>query len=167
MPSQQSSVIGMRTALMRHDFIAATEAASVCPSKMPQPCWQAYSVPEWFTPWICTTCPFPFTSLFPCTCSGDVPFAGPGVAVGAGVGAGVGTGVGVGAACGAGVTVGAGEAVGPAVPAGRRTRLYALQFGVPEVSATVGAIVPEGVIRRVGLRVNELPPPALRAVYPL
>ena len=93
-----------------------------------------------------------------------MPFAGPGVAVGADVGVGVGTGVGVGAAVGAGVTVGAGEAVGPAAPAGRRTRLYALQFGVPEVSATVGAIVPAGEISRVELRMNELPPPELRAV---
>src|SRR2546423_12034750 len=142
MPSQQSSFIGMRTALMRHVFIAATEAASVCPSKMPQPCWQAYSVPEWFTPWICTTWPFAFISLLPCTCSGDVPFAGPGVAVGAEVGVGVGTGVGVGAAVGAGVTVGAGEAVRPAGPARRRTRLYALPIGVPGLFPTVRATVP-------------------------
>jgi hypothetical protein len=125
---------------------------------MPQPCWQAYSVPEWFTPWICTTWPFALTSLFPCTCSGDVPFAGPGVAVGAGVGVGVGAGV------GAGVLVGAGDAVGPAAPAGRSTRLYALQLGVPDVSVAVGAIVPAGEIRRVELRTKELPPMALRAV---
>src|SRR2546430_128330 len=93
MPSQQSSFIGMRTALMRQVFITSTEAASVCPSKTAQPCWQAYSVPEWLTPWICTTCPLAFMSLLPCTCRGDVPVAGPGVAVGPGVGVGGGAGV--------------------------------------------------------------------------
>src|SRR5919198_3724714 len=107
MPSQQSSFIGMRTALMRHAFIALIDALSTTPSKTPQPCWQAYSVPEWFTPWICTTWFCALSSLLPEMCSGDVPEAGAGVAVG--------TGVGVGAAVGAGVCtgVGAGEAVGP------------------------------------------------------
>ena len=143
---------------MRQVFITSTEAASVCPSKTAQPCWQAYSVPEWLTPWICTTCPLAFMSLLPCTCRGDVPVAGPGVAVGPGVGVGVGAGV------GAGVTVGAGEAVGPAPPAGRSTRLYALQLGPPEVSLTVGAIAPAGDTTRVEVRMNELPPIVLRAV---
>src|SRR5439155_13183461 len=97
-------------------------------------------------------------SLLPCTCSGDVPFAGPGVAVGAGVGVGVGAGV------GAGVTVGAGEAVGAAPPAGRRTRLYALQLGPPAVSVTGGAIAPAGDMARVEVLMSELRPIGLRAV---
>jgi hypothetical protein len=35
MPSQQVSLSGTRTALMRHDFIASIEVASLGPSKNP------------------------------------------------------------------------------------------------------------------------------------
>ena len=48
--SQQSSFMGTRTALMFQARIAATAAESTWPSKIPQPCTQAYSVPEWLTP---------------------------------------------------------------------------------------------------------------------
>src|SRR5437764_11874471 len=57
MPSQQSSLIGMRTALMCHVVIAFTEAASLGPSKTPQPWMQAYSLPERLTPCQRTTRP--------------------------------------------------------------------------------------------------------------
>src|SRR5512142_1341912 len=61
--SQQSSFSGTRTALMFHFCMAATAAESTCPSKMPQPCTQAYSVPEWFTPRRWTTLPAESTML--------------------------------------------------------------------------------------------------------
>src|SRR5437773_7349840 len=46
MPSQQVSLSGTRTAFARQDAIAATDAESDGPSKMPHPCAQAYSAPE-------------------------------------------------------------------------------------------------------------------------
>src|SRR5438105_9175258 len=48
--SQQSSLRGTRTALMCQLAMALIEAASLGPSKMPQPWMQAYSVPERSTP---------------------------------------------------------------------------------------------------------------------
>src|SRR5438067_4432585 len=50
MPSQQSSLSGRRTVLIRQDAIALTLPASLGPSKMLHPCTQAYSVPARFTP---------------------------------------------------------------------------------------------------------------------
>src|SRR5437899_6792864 len=50
MPSQHVSFRGTRTTLAFQDAIACTDAESDGPSNMPQPCAQAYSVPERFTP---------------------------------------------------------------------------------------------------------------------
>src|SRR5436190_17064679 len=50
MASQQSSLSGMRTALICQAAIARmAESVSVGPSQMPQPSAQAYSAPERFT----------------------------------------------------------------------------------------------------------------------
>src|SRR5205823_1372264 len=46
MPSQQSSLSGTRTLFTCHAAMAAIDAASLGPSKMPWPWTQAYSVPE-------------------------------------------------------------------------------------------------------------------------
>ena len=50
MPSQQFEFSGTRTAFAFQPAIASIDAASEGPSKMPQPCTHAYSVPERFTP---------------------------------------------------------------------------------------------------------------------
>src|SRR3954449_5330547 len=68
MPSQQSSLMGRRTVLMPQEAIAATEAASVGPEKIPQPWMQAYSVPERLTPRRRTVWLLPLRSLLPETC---------------------------------------------------------------------------------------------------
>src|SRR2546423_6042087 len=67
MLSQQSSLRGIRTALMCHAAIAATEAASFGPSKMPHPWMQAYSVPERLTPSKRIAVPSPLTRWLPAT----------------------------------------------------------------------------------------------------
>src|SRR5438309_1777579 len=99
--SQQSSLRGTRTALMCQLAMALIEAASLGPSKMPQPWMQAYSVPERSTPSSRIRFPRASRSWLP-----DTRSASPGGGEGARVGAGVGLGVGL----GAGVAVGAGEA---------------------------------------------------------
>src|SRR5881275_1245443 len=79
MPSQQSSLMGMRTALMCHVVIAFTEAASLGPSKTPQPWMQAYSLPERLTPCQRTTRPFESRRRLPETWSpGRVRLLAPG-----------------------------------------------------------------------------------------
>src|SRR6266513_2636043 len=93
MPSQQSSFIGMRTALIFHVFIARIDAESIGPSERPKPWMQAYSVPIRFTPCSTTVWPAPFTRLLPCTWSGE---AAPVGALGAGVALGTRVGVGTG-----------------------------------------------------------------------
>jgi hypothetical protein len=118
-PFQQASFSGTRTALTPAGFIAETEAWSLGPSKMPQPCTQANSVPDRSTPCSTTCWPLALTSWPPDTCScGALPVAGGavGVTVGAvGVGVGVGAvGVGVTVGVGAGVTVGVGVVTGGA-----------------------------------------------------
>ena len=51
MPSQQSSLSGIRTALTCQDTMARMAASvSVGPSQIPQPSAQAYSAPERLTP---------------------------------------------------------------------------------------------------------------------
>jgi hypothetical protein len=67
MPNQQSSFSGTRTALTRQLAMAATDAESEGPSKIPHPWIQAYSVPERSTPRSCTGCPAPLTSSLPST----------------------------------------------------------------------------------------------------
>src|SRR6266581_1914523 len=100
MPSQQSSLSGMRTKFARHALIALIDAWSIAPSEKPQPPFSTHadSVPERFTPRSTTACPSALTRRFPETCSGD--------AAPAGVGAGVGVGVGTRVAAGVGVAVG-------------------------------------------------------------
>src|SRR5687767_4400776 len=66
-PRMQSSLRPMWTTFAFHDWSALTEAASVGPSKMPQPWMQAYSGPDRLTPRRVTTFPDPSTSLFPWT----------------------------------------------------------------------------------------------------
>lgn len=100
MASQQSSFNGMRTAFVRHEAMARTDAASFGPSKIPQPWMHAYSVPERFTPSSCTGCPAELTRVLPLTVSGESAPAGGGGGGGVGVGAGVPVGVGVGAGVG-------------------------------------------------------------------
>src|SRR3954468_23482948 len=111
-PSQQCSFSGTRIAFVRQLFMAAIEAWSDGPSKMPLSCEHRYSVPMRSTPCSTTVCADAFTSLLPCTCSpenaGFVTSVGAGVTVGAAVGA----GVAVGAVVGAGVVVGATVGVG-------------------------------------------------------
>src|SRR5512146_2033167 len=63
--SQQASFSGTRTALLSHFCMAATATESTWPSKIPQPCTQAYSVPEWFTPRRWITWPVASTSVAP------------------------------------------------------------------------------------------------------
>src|SRR2546430_15752730 len=81
MLSQQSSFIGMRTALMCQAAIAATEVASLGPSKMPQPWMQAYSVPDRLTPTNRMAWPLPLTRWLP-----DTPIESGAVAGGPGAG---------------------------------------------------------------------------------
>src|SRR5207237_9269143 len=83
MLSQQSSFIGMRTALMCQAAIAATEVASLGPSKMPQPWMQAYSVPDRLTPSNRMAWPLPLTRWLP-----DTPLGSSAVAGGPGAGGG-------------------------------------------------------------------------------
>jgi len=101
----------------------------------------------------------------PSTWSADTALDGGAVGVGVCVGAGVGTavGVGVGVDVGVGVAVGAGTAE---ATAGRRMTPYACQLGAPDVSVEVGATAPADEMTRVEVRSHELPPLALRAVYP-
>ena len=75
------------------------------------------------------------------------------------LGAVVAVGAGVGAALGAGDGVG----VAPAT-FGRRTTPNACQLGDVDDSVAVAATTPAGVTTRDELRMNELPPCALRAV---
>ena len=59
MPSQQSSLSGIRTALICQAIIAWMAASvSVGPSQIPQPSAQAYSAPDRFTPVSLTISPF-------------------------------------------------------------------------------------------------------------
>src|ERR1700736_1587401 len=78
--SQQSSLRGMRTTLVCQAEIAAPEAASLGPPKMPQPWMQAYSVPAKFTPRRTTLWPLPSTSRLPDTAS-DRPAGAPTVVI--------------------------------------------------------------------------------------
>src|SRR2546421_11926272 len=73
MPSQQVSFRGRRTTFAFQDAIACTDAESDGPSKMPQPCAQAYSAPERFTPRSRTGRPRESTSRVPCTCMVGAP----------------------------------------------------------------------------------------------
>src|SRR4029077_1276350 len=74
MPSQQSSFRGTRTAFTPcQDAMAATEASSDGPSKMPWPWTQAYSVPERLTPWSWIVEPAPLTRWLPETCTARTP----------------------------------------------------------------------------------------------
>src|SRR6202521_4132843 len=57
MPSQQSSFSGMRTTFTCQAAMLVMEASSEGPSKIPQPCAQAYSVPARLTPWRTTVLP--------------------------------------------------------------------------------------------------------------
>src|SRR4051812_40870299 len=65
MPRMQSSFSPMWTMFECHDLIAATDAASVGPSQIPQPWMHAYSVPERLTPWRFTVTPLPSTRWLP------------------------------------------------------------------------------------------------------
>src|SRR5438552_2401066 len=67
MPSQQSSFSGTRTAFTPQEAMAATDPSSVGPSKTPQPCAQAYSEPDRFTPATRNADPEASTSLLPAT----------------------------------------------------------------------------------------------------
>src|SRR3984893_343093 len=144
MLSQQSSLSGTRTALMCQLAIAATEAASFGPSKMPQPWMQAYSVPERSTPSKRIGGPAPFNSRFPDTRSAR-PVGGGGAGVG--VADGGRGGVGVGLTVGAGVGLNVGVGVGVAV----------------RVAVGLGIGVPRGRVLTVGWAVGD----ALSAVVPL
>src|SRR5471030_1010928 len=57
----------MRTILICQAAIAATDVASLGPSKIPQPCAQAYSVPDRFTPCKATVLLLASTMRFPMT----------------------------------------------------------------------------------------------------
>src|SRR5438132_3754734 len=76
MPSQHVSFRGTRTTFAFHDAIACTDAESDGPSKIPQPCAQAYSVPERLTPRNRTGCPRESTSRVPCTRTVGAPEGG-------------------------------------------------------------------------------------------
>src|SRR6266513_3894696 len=86
MPSQHVSFRGTRTTFAFQEAIACTDAESNGPSKMPQPCAQAYSAPERFTPRSRTGCPRESTSRVPCTCTVGAPDDGGGGGGGAGGG---------------------------------------------------------------------------------
>src|SRR5438552_13742888 len=85
MPSQHVSFRGTRTTFAFQEAIACTDAESAGPSKMPQPCAQAYSAPERFTPRSRTGCPRESTSRVPCTCTVGAPDDGGGGGGGGGV----------------------------------------------------------------------------------
>src|SRR6266446_3228093 len=78
MPSQHVSFRGTRTAFAFQDAIACTDAESDGPSKIPQPCAQAYSVPERLSPRSRTGCPRESTSRVPCTRTVGAPARGGG-----------------------------------------------------------------------------------------
>src|SRR5437660_11151522 len=78
MPSQHVSFRGTRTTFAFHDAIACTDAESDGPSKIPQPCAQAYSVPERLSPRSRTGCPRESTSRVPCTRTVGAPAGGGG-----------------------------------------------------------------------------------------
>src|SRR6478672_3719511 len=84
MPSQQCSLRLTLTAVTCQAVIAATDAASDGPSKMPVPSTQAYCVPVRFTPSNRTGRPVPSTSRLPETRT-DSAAAGPGEVAGAAV----------------------------------------------------------------------------------
>src|SRR5947199_3977174 len=86
MPSQQVSFRGRRTTFALQDAIACTDAESDGPSKMPQPCAQAYSAPERFPPRSRTGRPAESTSRGPCTCTVGAPGGGEGGGGGGGGG---------------------------------------------------------------------------------
>src|SRR3977135_541254 len=148
MLSQQSSLSGTRTALMCQLAIAATEPASLGPSKMPQPWIHAYSVPERLTPSKRTGCPAALSNRLPDTRSAK-PVAGVGAGVGVGegetVGLGVGRVVGLGVGAGVGVAVGVRVPVGPGVgvPMGRALTV-GVTFGAEAaaVGDALSAVVP-------------------------
>src|SRR5438270_5946407 len=71
-PSQQSSLRATRTALVCQEAMAATEVASLGPSKIPKPSTHAYSGPERLTPRRRTGLPAPSTSWLPCTFTATV-----------------------------------------------------------------------------------------------
>src|SRR5262249_36408442 len=75
MLSQQSSLSGTRTERMCQLAIAATEASSLGPSKMPAFWMHMYSVPERFAPRRWITWPLPSTNALPDTRS-DIPPSG-------------------------------------------------------------------------------------------
>src|SRR5437016_5938669 len=78
MPSQHVSFRGRRTTFAFQDAIACTDAESDGPSKMPQPCAQAYSAPERFTPRSRTNRPTESISRLPCTRTLGAPAGGGG-----------------------------------------------------------------------------------------
>src|SRR5438477_12103436 len=88
MPSQQVSFNGRRTTFAFQEAIACTDAESAGPSKMPQPCAQAYSAPERFTPRSRSGRPRESTSRVPCTCTVGAPDGGDGGGGGGGGGGG-------------------------------------------------------------------------------
>src|SRR6266481_8672007 len=86
MPSQQSSFRGTRTAFTPcHDAMAATEASSEGPSKMPRPWTHWYSVPERLTPWRWIVEPATLTRWLPETCTARTPGGSVGGETGGGV----------------------------------------------------------------------------------
>src|SRR5437764_11107540 len=98
MPSQQSSFRGTRTVLTPcHEAMAATEASSDQPSKMPRPCTHWYSVPDRLTPWRAIVRPAPSTSRLPETWTARTPGALGGAGRSAGVPAAEPVGLGAGA----------------------------------------------------------------------
>src|SRR4051812_2067267 len=107
MPRMQSSLRPRCTTLAFHERMAAIEASSVGPSKMPQPSMHAYSVPERLTPWSWTVAPVASTRRFPETRRPPVG--------GAGEGEGDGDGDGDGDGLGEGVGVGDGDVLQPVV----------------------------------------------------
>src|SRR5437879_1190531 len=84
MPSQHVSFRGTRTTFAFQEAIACTDAESDGPSKIPQPCAQAYSVPERLTPRNRTGCPRESTSRVPCTRTVGAPAGGGGGGEGGG-----------------------------------------------------------------------------------
>jgi hypothetical protein len=86
MPSQQSSLRGMRTALIPHEAIVATEVASDGPSKIPLFWTHMYSVPDRSTPCRVMVLPAASTRWLPDTWMATAaPVAGTGVGAGVGV----------------------------------------------------------------------------------
>src|ERR1700716_1355943 len=86
MPSQQSSFRGTRTVFTPcQEAMAATEASSEGPSKMPRPCTHWYSGPERLTPWSWIVEPEPLTRWLPETWIARTPGGFGGGETGAGV----------------------------------------------------------------------------------